>query len=195
MGFSYLLTPKTVIQSGFYMVYLVGGAYEYGTAQSGLYMTSLLDGEFSRNTTNSSAPGYGNWDASPMPLPHAHSLHPEIGNGNGFVVKFSPKYDGHAPYDQAWNFSVQRQLPWNMFLTVAYVGNRAIHLPVTLIQPNQAPLSVLNYGNLLGELVHISGCRCRRHQDSLSRFCPAVRSFGNGDTGSGSVSSIFFIRQ
>ena len=40
-----------------------------------------------------------------------------------------------------------------MFLTVAYVGNRAIHLPVTLIQPNQAPVSVLQYGNLLNELV------------------------------------------
>ena len=120
---------------------------------------------------------------------------PEIGNGNGFVVNFSPKYDGHAPYDQAWNFSVQRQLPWNMFLTVAYVGNRAIHLPVTLIQPNQAPLSVLNYGNLLGELVTSPDAVAAGIKDSLSRFCSAVRSFGNGDTGPAAVSAICLIRQ
>lgn len=158
LGLSYQLNSKTVLQAGFYKVFMDGGAYEFGTSQAALYMTTLLQGEFYRNTTNTSAPGYGNWDALPMPLPGPTPFTPEIGNGNGFVVNFhphrgDPQYDGLSPYDQAWNFNVQRQLPWNQFITIAYVGNRAIHLPVTLVQPDQAPLSVLKYGNLLGELV------------------------------------------
>ena len=152
VGLSYLLTPKTVIQSGFYLTDLDGGAFEYGTSQVAFYMSSLLDGEFARQSNGSSNPAYGNWDANPLALPQATPFSPSIGNG-GVIINFNPKYDGTAPYDQAWNLSVQRQLPWDMFLTVAYVGNRAIHLPVTLIQPNQPNPSVLKYGNLLGELV------------------------------------------
>lgn len=153
LGFSYQLNSKTVIQSGFYKVFLVGGAYEFGTSQAALYMTSLLQGEFYRETTNSSTPGYGDWDTLTMPDPGPTPFTPEIGNGSGFVVKFTPSHHGISPYDQAWNFNVQRQLPWNQFLTIAYVGNRAIHLPVTLVQPDQPPVSVLKYGNLLGESV------------------------------------------
>jgi hypothetical protein len=58
-----------------------------------------------------------------------------------------------AAYDQNWTVSIQRQLPWNMFMTVAYVGNRASHLPTTLSLPNQPNPSVLRYGSLLGESV------------------------------------------
>ena len=164
VGFSYSLTPSTVVQAGFYLVYLGGGgAYDYGTSQIGLYYTSLLDGEFYRQSTNTSAPAYGNWDANPMPLPSPAPFSPSIGVGTGIVGRILPSHAGpppgnqvsasHSPYDQAWHVSIQRELPWNMFLTVAYIGNRAIHLPVTLIQPNQPPVSVLQYGNLLGELV------------------------------------------
>ncbi|HEV2273086.1 MAG TPA: carboxypeptidase-like regulatory domain-containing protein [Acidobacteriaceae bacterium] len=152
VGFSYQITPNTVLQSGFYLTYLDGGAYEFGTAQSAFYMSSLLKGEFARRPTGGSTPAYGSWDAGPMPFPQPATFTPSIGNGAA-IVPFTPKHAGASPYDQAWNVSVQRQLPWNMFLTAAYVGNRAIHLPVTLIQYGQPSLSVLQYGNLLGESV------------------------------------------
>ncbi len=35
------------------------------------------------------------------------------------------------PYTLRWQFSVQRQLPFNMVLEVAYIGSHAMHLPVT----------------------------------------------------------------
>ncbi|MHB1936662.1 MAG: outer membrane beta-barrel protein [Acidobacteriaceae bacterium] len=152
LGFSYALNSKTVLQSGFYITMLDGGAYEYGTAQAASFMSTLLDGQFLRASTGSSVPGYGNWDANPLPLPQSTPFSPSIGNG-GVIFAFDPKKVGTAPYDQAWNFSVQRQLPWNMFLTLAYVGNRAIHLPTTLELSNQPNPSVLKYGSLLGELV------------------------------------------
>ncbi len=153
LGFSYALNSKTVIQSGFYLTVLDGGAYEYGTAQTASFMSTLLNGQFLRASTGSSAPGYGSWDTNPMPIPQATPFSPSIGNG-GVIFDFPAKRVGLAPYDQAWSVSVQRQLPWNMFLTVAYVGNRAIHLPATLRLNNQPNPSVLKYGSLLGELVN-----------------------------------------
>jgi len=38
-------------------------------------------------------------------------------------------YDFKSPYMIQYNASVQQQLPWNMALGVAYVGNHGVHLP------------------------------------------------------------------
>src|SRR6202042_3859922 len=162
LGFSYQLSPKTVLQAGFYLTTLDGGAYEYGTAESAAFMSSLLDGSFLRASTGSNVPGYGSWDAAPIPLPQSTPFSPSLGIG-GIIFDFnynkrnihpnlpsSPSV-GTAPYDSAWSFRVQRELPWDMFFTAAYVGNRAIHLPATLELSNQPNPSVLQYGSLLGE--------------------------------------------
>jgi hypothetical protein len=151
IGLSYRLTPKTVLQSGFFLTFLDGGAYEYGTTQTAFYFASLLGGEFSRQSNGGNIPAYGSWDTNPMPDPPPTPFSASIGNGNN-PLGFNPKTFGRAPYDTAWNFSIQRQLPWNMFLTAAYVGNRAIHLPSSLHQPEQPNPSILKYGSLLGEL-------------------------------------------
>ena len=162
IGLSYQLNSKTVIQSGFYMTALNGGAYEYGTAFSASFMGSLLNGSYLRSSTGSSVPGYGNWDGQTLPFPQQTPFSPTIANA-GVIFDFnynkrnihpdlpsSPSV-GTSPYDQAWSVRVQRELPWDMFLTVAYVGNRAIHLPTTLELSNQPNPSILQYGSLLGE--------------------------------------------
>lgn len=151
VGVSYKLNPKTVLQAGFFITFLDGGAYEYGTTQTAFYFASLLGGEFSRQSSGSSTPAYGSWDGNPMPLPAPTPFSPSIGNGNT-ILGFNPKTFGRAPYDQAWNIGVQRQLPWDMFVKASYVGNRAIHVPSSLHQPEQPNPSVLQYGSLLGEL-------------------------------------------
>jgi hypothetical protein len=151
LGFSYQLNSKTVLQSGFFMTYLNGGAYEFGTQQSANYFSGLLGGEFVRYSNGGHTPAYGSWDANPMPLPAATPYNPSMGNG-GIIMAFDPKTSGRVPYVSAWNVSIQRELPWNMFLTVAYVGNRGIHLPSSLHQLEQPSASILSYGSLLGEL-------------------------------------------
>jgi hypothetical protein len=162
IGLAYLLNSKTTIRSGFYFTTLDGGAYEYGTAQSASFMASLLAGQYLRASTGSSVPGYGSWDAQALPLPQTTPFSPTIGNA-GVIFNFPYKNRqnppllpntvmvGVAPSDVAWSLSVQRELPWNMFITAAYVGNRAVHLPATLELSNQPNPSVLQYGPLLGE--------------------------------------------
>ncbi len=162
IGLSYQLNNKTVVQAGFYMTALNGGAYEYGTAFSASFMGSLLNGSYLRSSTGSAAPGYGNWDSQTLPLPQQTPFSPTIANA-GVIFDFnyskrnihpnlpSSGSVGTSPYDSAWSARVQRELPWDMFLTLAYVGNRAIHLPTTLELSNQPNPSVLQYGSLLGE--------------------------------------------
>jgi hypothetical protein len=62
---------------------------------------------------------------------------------------FTP--DWRTPYNQQWNLSIQRQLPWNTVLSAAYVGSKATHLVLNAEQdpavfipgngPNGQPLS------------------------------------------------------
>lgn len=153
VGLAYMLNPKTVIRSGFYITTLQGGAFEFGTAQSASFMGDLLYGEFLRSSTGTDVPGYGSWDTTPLPLPPPAPFGPSIGNG-GVIFAFPAAQVGRAPIDIAWSFGVQRELPWNMFLTVSYVGNHAVHLPSTLALNNQPVPSVLKYGSLLGEPVN-----------------------------------------
>ncbi len=164
VGFSFQLNSKTVLQSGFYMTFLNGGAYEFGTAFTASFMSSLLDGSFLRSSTGSDVPGYGSWDTQSLPYPQQIPFGPSIAN-DGTIFDFPYNTRNHepelpnspavgtAPYDSAWNARVQRELPWDMFLSVAYVGNRAIHLPTTLELSNQPNPSVLQYGALLGDYI------------------------------------------
>jgi hypothetical protein len=161
LGISYQINKKTVVQAGFYLTYLNGGAYEYGTSFSASFMANLQNGSFIRSSTGNSTPGYGSWDSQQVPAPTQRPFSPDIGNA-AVVFDFPAKKDNHppeipnsrsvgiAPYDQAWSVGVQRQLPWNMFTNLSYVGNRAIHLVTTLQLSNQPNPSVLQYGPLLG---------------------------------------------
>jgi hypothetical protein len=161
LGLSYQISPKTVLQAGGYISYLNGGAYEFGTAFTASFMSSPLQGSFLRSSTGSSTPGYGNWDAQTLPSPAPTPFSPTVANGAQIfdfpAVHRNAPTDldntttvGTAPYVQAWNAGVQRELPWNTFVTVSYVGNRAIHMPTTLELSNQPNPSVLQYGYLLG---------------------------------------------
>jgi hypothetical protein len=42
--------------------------------------------------------------------------------------------DWHTPYNQQWNFSIQRQIPWNTVVSAAYVGSKATHLVLNVEQ-------------------------------------------------------------
>jgi Carboxypeptidase regulatory-like domain len=153
LGFSYQLNNRTVLQAGAFIVFLNDGAYDFASANVASSMSPLFAGQFTRSSTGSNVPGYGDWDDSPIPNPAPAAYSPSIGNGTS-ISYFDPSRAGMAPYEQAWSANVQRQLPWNMFVNVAYVGNHDVHLPAGINLVNQPSPSVLRYGSLLSQQVN-----------------------------------------
>ncbi len=150
-GFSYALNNKTVLQGGFSQNYLNGGAYEYGTHKVAVNYGNLLLGSFTRNGTGSTTPGFGSWDSNVLPYPAPIPFSPTLGIGTG-INAFNPVNDGRAPYDLVWSIGVQRELPYNMFVTASYAGNRGNFLPAQLNPINQLdPKFLAKYGSLLGQ--------------------------------------------
>lgn len=145
-GYSYELNSKTVLQGGFSMNFLDGGAYEYGTSKVAVNYGNLLVGSFSAPSTGSTNPGFGSWDSNVLPFPSPVPFSNGLGTGT-FINAFNPAVDGWAPYDLVWNIGLQRELPGDMFLSAAYTGNRANRLPSQLNPINQLPPQFLaQYG-------------------------------------------------
>ncbi len=137
LGFAYKLNPKTVVLSGFAINFLDGGAYEYGDNKIAVNYGSLLGGIFNVNSLGSNIPGYGLWDGKSIPQPVASQFtNRSFLNSTGVLRQFG-RNPGKIPYTEAWNAGIQRELPANMFLSVAYIGNRSLHLPSLLNPINQ----------------------------------------------------------
>jgi hypothetical protein len=135
IGVAYQISPKMVLQAGFSIAFLNGGAYEYGTNKVAVNYGNLLVGSFTRGSTGGTSSSYGSWDTSSLPNPTPTPFSPNLGVGTQ-INDFS-KNDGYAPYSQQWNINVQREMPYDMLVTAAWVGNRVIHLPSQLNTPNQ----------------------------------------------------------
>jgi hypothetical protein len=135
LGFAYQISPKMVVQGGFSVAFLNGGAYEYGTNKVAVNYGNLLVGSFTRGSTGGTSSSYGSWDTNLLPNPSPTPFNSSLGVGT--QINALSKSDGYAPYSQQWNVNVQRELPYNTFLTAAWVGNRVIHLPSQLNVPNQ----------------------------------------------------------
>jgi hypothetical protein len=150
LGFAYMLNNKTVLQGGFSVAFLNGGAYEYGTNKVAVNYGNLLTGSFTRGTSGGVTSSYGSWDTNIMPNPPATPFSPGLGVGTQ-INAFS-KNDGYAPYGQQWNVNVQRELPYNILMNAAWVGNRVIHLPSQLNTINQLnPKYFTQYGGVLSK--------------------------------------------
>ena len=158
-GFSYEINKKTILQSGFSVNYLNGGAYEYGISKVAVNYGNLLLGSFTRPSTGSTNPGFGSWDSNFLPIPGPTPFTPSVGNATT-INAFDPNHDGVTPYDAVWNIGIQRELPSQMFLTANYTGNRGNHLPSQLNPINQLPSQFLGqYQSQLGEPYSTTGVR------------------------------------
>ena len=78
---------------------------------------------------------------------------------------------GKQAYTQTWTFDIQRELPFNMFVDAAYVGNKGQRLQANLENLNQVPSSYLSLGPLLNQDINSaggSGCGIRTHRIQAS---------------------------
>lgn len=135
-GFSYQIGQKTVISSGFALTFLNGGAYEFGSSKAALNYGNILSGVVQTTSSRTNVPAYGSWDANQLAAPQTTPLTATLGNGRGVLHPFFTR-GIRQPYSEQYSLTVQRELPWNLYTTISYVGNHGVHLPSALNPTNQ----------------------------------------------------------
>ena len=136
VGFAYAVDPKTVISGGYSLIFLDGGAYEFGTNKLANDYGNLLTGIQQTTSSGTTIPAYGNWDNRILGNPVNTPLTATLGNGSGILHVFQ-KNGIRQPYTQMFNLGIQRELPWNMYMALTYVGNHGVHLVSALNPTNQ----------------------------------------------------------
>jgi len=150
LGFAYSLTPKTVLRTGFSIVYSQAGGIggrggnATGTGQTGFNMSAIGPTEsatgvaagpsFWLNSSNSSmyGPGY-TYPTAPTPGVTAQELNTgnyvssSTGKGVGAssVSYADPYFSGRAPEILMWNFGVERSITSDLTVAVNYAANES----------------------------------------------------------------------
>lgn len=129
LGIAYRLNDKTVLRTGFGISYAPFPdntyAYNYPVKQNNTFS--------------------GNCSFCPAVLPNGQAATFQAGfpafaatviPSNGIVTNTDPNstyFDINThfrePYVEAWNLAIQRSLPWNLVVDVAYVGNHGVAQP------------------------------------------------------------------
>jgi hypothetical protein len=143
LGVAYAYNQKTVVRAGYGIFFAQAFYPGWGGGMS-------LDG-FNLHQTFATSPNGASTNAAfyldagvPAPLqPPSVSAafdnghNPSAANGNGSAYR--PLDANRRPYSQQWNLTIERQLPADIALSVAYVGNKGSRLTSSL-----NPVNVLN---------------------------------------------------
>jgi hypothetical protein len=153
VGMAYRLNDKTVIRAGAGIYYLPAnlqfneGPYGNALNQFTNPWLSTLNGEvtplypISDPFPTGFVPSLGN-------LPHAQAQTLLIGAGPSLQMETTP-----YPYNEQWNFTVQRQAWGGVAVEAAYAGSHGVHLPRGSWQANALPTQYLSLGSALNNLV------------------------------------------
>ncbi|MBI4909029.1 MAG: TonB-dependent receptor [Acidobacteria bacterium] len=122
IGVAWMVSPKTVIRAGFGLFY-----------SQQTYNTSFL-GEV--DTFGAVTPFVGSNDngatiANTLRNPFPSGTVSPIGTSAGLATQFGNAlqfYDPArvSPYNQQWQFNIQRELPWRMLVDAAYLGMQSV---------------------------------------------------------------------
>jgi hypothetical protein len=144
LGLSYSLDPNTVIRAGY-------GIY-YSTQRVGGFAENDSQGFFSSYTYPTPAslqtPVVVLSQITAYPGNEPPFIDPTVMNGQGNALFLESKVDRPGTI-QNWTLDVQRQLPFNTIVDVAYVGGHGDHLQAFLHDPNQGSPANLSRGACL----------------------------------------------
>ncbi len=126
LGLAYHFAPHTVVRTGagfFYAPLQISNSAVGFSPSSGFSSSTPLTASTDGGLTpfNSLANAFSGGQI----LPTGNALGAATFLGQGITV-----WDSHpiTPRSYQWNFDVQQQLPWNVLVDVAYVGNRGVYL-------------------------------------------------------------------
>jgi len=150
LGLSYQLNPKTVLRTGFGIIYSQTNAHGLGSYQFGNAFEAGFSDIFSVSSLNSGiTPAFILDQGFPPFTGQLPYRDPALKNGQ--VGDYMSGSGGKQAYQSAWQLSIQRELPKSIFLDIAYVGNKGTHLPANLENFNQVPSRYLSLGALLNQ--------------------------------------------
>jgi len=151
VGFSWSVTPSTVVHAGSGIIYgasnqaASGDATPTGWRQTNTWVSSL-DGITPYHTIDNPFP-----DGFPTITPVKSGVLTGAGNSIAGVIQHSP-----TPYTIQWSLDIQRSLPYNMTADVAYIGNRGRQLITSFESQeswDQLPVEQLSQGSALQKSV------------------------------------------
>lgn len=139
IGIAYMLTPQTVVRSGFGIVFIdqSGITTPFTTPQFPFIQNVQQKTQDNINAafTLSSGP-------SVSPIPHT----PDAGLGQSV---YTVKRTAGSGYAQQWNIAVQRAITNNLSVEFAYVGSHIVHVGIPDSNLNQLTAAQLAQGSSL----------------------------------------------
>ncbi len=149
-GFAYAADSKTVVRGGFGMFY----GPSNGAAFTGSAAVASSGFSATTNWVNSID---GVTPASYMSDPYPNGFQAAPGSSQGLLTLIGQTISTmdrgrKSLYAEQWNFAVQRILPMNLSMEVAYAGSHGVHLQGPL-NYDQLPDQYLSMGNALRTLV------------------------------------------
>ena len=149
-GFAYSLNEKTVLRGGYGILYTTGGSnrssrgccYQTGYNADNILPADDSTGWISLNPAFTFAQGWPSFKFANPPF-----INPSAGIGG--APEMIAAGDGRPPQIQNASFSIQRQLPGQIMLDVAYVWTKGTALVSRLGTTNYMPTQYLSLGNLL----------------------------------------------
>jgi hypothetical protein len=143
IGLSYQLDKNTVIRTGYGIFYLPVDV-RWNDAPHNLFINSFST-PWQAVASNGVTPLDTLFNPEPggiiPPFGRNQALIDVQGNGNE-----APTPNNPAPYVQQWNFDIQRQLPGELLVDIAYAGSKGTHLPMHDQNINQMPDQFLPTG-------------------------------------------------
>jgi hypothetical protein len=150
-GLAYQVNQKTVVRLGYAHVFAPSSQAAHGNpGNMGFRIdnqwVTTLDGITPFNVLNN---------------PYPQGFSSPAGAAGGLLTQAGGNIDAMlqntiTPWNIQWNVNVQRELPWNMLLEAAYVGNRGLQLPRngnSGLNLNQLRPEYMALGSRLNELV------------------------------------------
>jgi hypothetical protein len=143
LGIAYRLTDRTVLRSGYGLVW---------QEQAGITTPfTIPQFPFIQTVTQRSLDGFTSaFKLSTGPNVQPIPLSPDAGLGQGV---FSVDRDLGSGYVQQWNLAIQREINGNLVAEVAYAGSKVTHVGIPDSNINQLTADQLAQGNSLLQLV------------------------------------------
>jgi hypothetical protein len=143
IGFTYLITPKTVARSGFGIVFIdqSGITTPFTTPQFPFIQNVQQRTQDSVNAAFRLSAGP---TVSPIPLT------PDAGLGQSV---YTADRQAGSGYVEQWNLAVQRAITENLSVDVGYVGSHIVHVGIPDSNLNQLTVDQLALGNALTQQV------------------------------------------